>query len=168
MAVLRDIQDGKHPIYLLLSDLRAIPIPGSAVLSAEDTENIAQMEMQGGRFVDYPNLRVRAYLLPMRAIEVEKFYRSHWPSFRLFKLETEKVEKGKMEVYAQYLKWRNGDLTPVSSKNEIPADNSAPSDGLAIIVMEMRGLPLGSQPRMPTAGGDVYSNLVITNFRRFR
>ena len=68
MAVLRDIQDGKHPIYLLLSDLRAIPIPESAVLSAEDTENIAQMEMQRGLFVDYPNLRVRAYELPMREI----------------------------------------------------------------------------------------------------
>ncbi len=168
MAVLRDIQDGKHPIYLLLSDLRAIPIPQSAVLSAEDTENFAQMEMQEGRFVDYPNLRVRAYVLPMRAVEVEKFYRGHWPSFRLFKFETEKIEKGEMEVYAQYLKWRNGELTPVSSKNEVPADNPAPSDGLAISVVEMRGLPLGLQHRIPTAAAGVYSNLVIINFRRFR
>lgn len=166
MAVVRDIQDGKHPIHQLLSDWSVIPIPDSAVFLPDRSERLAQRSASEAELADYPNLRVRAYALPILAVEVEKFYRSRWPKFRFFEMERESSKSNEMHWYGQLLYWRKQGLEPASQKKEIQADD--PPEGVALVIMEIHRPSPEVRSQFPFEVGDVVCLFVITNYRSTR
>lgn len=166
MAVVRDIQDGKHPIHQLLSDWSVIPIPDSAVFLPDKSESLAQRSASEAELADYPNLRVRAYALPILAVEVEKFYRSRWPKFRFFEMERESSKSNEMRGYAQLLYWRKQGLEPASQKKEIQGDD--PPEGVALMIMEIHRPSPEVRSQFPFEVGDVVCLFVITNYRSTR
>ncbi|GEM_PF-731913 len=165
IEILRDVESGRHPIYLLLKDMQALPIPDGAVYLPENSEGFAQMHMASGAIRDYPNLRVYMYMLPMPADEVETFYRRSWPKFRLFEMQSEKYEGGEtLRVFAQYLRYEKGVLQPASKKKKIP---DSPNKGIILTVTEFQNVSPETRNRFPAFDGDVMCILAIINYREF-
>lgn len=170
IAVMREVAGGKHPIYLLASDLEAFPIPDSAVFLPADTENFAMMQLERGRISDYANLRFKIYAVPLRSSEIEAFYRSRWPSFQLF--EPDKAQsQGDASIFIQILRWQNGVLEPSATIADVaPAISGVPSDGVVLGVYNLRNVPSDKRTsplgqKLPATFGDIFSFITIGNFR---
>jgi tetratricopeptide (TPR) repeat protein len=170
MTVMQEVNGGRHPIYLLLADLKDLPIHGDAIFLPEASEGLAQTHLESGAIRDYPYLRVRAYGLQASAAELEAFYRNHWPGFQLFEVKTEKVNSGSMRQLVQFLQNNKGLLQPVTKKNKIP---QFPKTGLLLIVVEFQNVAeeeiLGGELRHLAfaAQGKPFCLLQIINYRKF-
>ena len=169
IKVMRQVAKGHHPIYRLLVDLQALPIPKTAILFPEDSESFAQQQMARGRFKDYPHLRVRMYVVPMPAAELEAFYSSHWAGFQFFHKESNKISKeSEIRLFVQHLSEKQGGMQPATSNSQIP---ESPSAGLLFTVMELRNLPPEMRQQSPAGRslppnvGDVFCYLTVVNFR---
>lgn len=163
MTTLADVADGKHPIYLLLKDQEAVPLPDNAIYLPEDSESLADMFMQGQQ---YAFLRIHSYVFPMSANEVETFYSNHWKSFKLFQFDTDQTGK-----FSAYLKEIDGKLSPGKSP---PMSDKRPDEGIELLVFEQSGgspedrleTPIGHP--LPSDLADVYCYLMIINYRSFK
>jgi ankyrin repeat protein/cytochrome c-type biogenesis protein CcmH/NrfG len=161
MEVLANVADGLHPIYLLLKDMEAVPIPENAIFSPEDSHTMAELFIQA----KYGNLRVRCYVLPMSATEVEAFYADHWEMFELFPIDADRPG-----YFGTHLKEKDGTLTPAT---RAPEPDEALEGGIGLGVFEFSGVqsadglksPFGHP--LPTDLGDVYCFLTILNYRSF-
>lgn len=164
LAVVRDVQDGHHPLYLLLADLQAIPIPEHAALDAAQTEQFAQHRIERGRITNYPKLRVRVYAIPTTAEDVESFYRNQWTGFEFFTADSEeKHEQATFRFYTQYLQWQDGVLCPTRGAAELPSET--PTAGIILDLAEVRHPPAVLREQLPIVIEDVVCLLFITNFR---
>jgi len=168
-AVIREVEGGRHPIYLLLSDFQSVPIPANAVSAPEEVMGVlgefGGAEMAGGRIKDYPAVRQRGYLLPMSAADAEAFYRSRWPTFQFFLIESIALPgDGSVRLYVQHLKMQSGSLQPADTKANFP---ESPTDGFVLIVTEMRNLPKEARDRFPLGVGrrDAFCVFSIVNYR---
>lgn len=125
LEVIRPVANGQHPIYLLLKDLEAVPIPTSAVLSAVDTENFAQMQMERGRIHDYPLLRVHVYVVPMAIPKLQEFYAGYWNGFEFYPPpDVEGMGNGDMRAFQQFFERKGDKLQPARAASEIPQEPS--------------------------------------------
>lgn len=170
--VIQSVADKHHPIYLLLNDLNSLPIPKTATLSKNDSESFAQQQITRGRFQDYPQLRVRFYILPMSVPKLEKFYSNYWDGFKFFsKGEPNKVGDGEMRFFAQHLTQQRDDFLPATTESEIP---KVPSSGILLSATELHNLPVELRHQTPTGFdipsnvGEVFSYLIVVNFRTFK
>jgi hypothetical protein len=170
MAVMREVSGGKHPIYLLASDLDSLPMPDGAVFLPDDTENIARMHLERGLISDYANLRVRMYAVPLRSTDIEAFYRSRWPSFQLFEPDKAQQQEN-LSVSFQFLRLRNGILQPTVTKTDVQsAVSGTPRDGVVMGVYEFRNVPQDKRrsaagQKLPANFGDLFCFIVFGNVR---
>lgn len=169
LSVMQDATDKRHPIYLLLGDFINIPVPANAVYSASHSERFALMQMVRGRYQDYPQLRVRYYLVPTAVEELERIYRDYWQGFRfILKGAPKKIEKGLIRLYAQHLSYQQGAWHPAIEESDIP---KSPDSGILLSAMEMRGLPDAMREKTLADFdgvdklGDVFSFLIVVNYR---
>jgi len=164
LTVMQPTARGGHPLYNLLSDLKRFPLPDGAVFSPQDSLGIAQMRESSGAPVSYPSLRLRVYLLPMPATDVERFFASHWPGFRLLPQEERKLPSGgEMRSFAQYLAEKESVYRPATSSSELPA---SPKEGVMLSVIDFRNIPPEHRRRdIPSSFGATYSILTVLNFR---
>lgn len=153
--VLHNVMGGQHPMYLLLTDLQRIPVPANAIFSPEDSESFAQM--QG--IVDNASLRLRMYVVPGSADDLERFFAQHWEGFQFV---VQSVDGG--EGYAQHLIEQNGALVPARPGSEI---DEAPAEGILMFVMELDDVPTETPAghALPSDLGAPYCFLIIVNLR---
>jgi tetratricopeptide (TPR) repeat protein len=134
LEVMRTIADGQHPIYVLLNDLKTVPIPTAAVLSAVDSENIAQMALEGGLIHDYPQLRIHVYVVPMPLAGLQEFYAGYWNGFEFYQsAELAGMGNGEMRAFQQLLERKGDKLQPARAASEIPTE---PTTGISLMVIE--------------------------------
>ena len=117
---MRPVASGQHIISLLLSDRKALPVPEKAVFDATGAAGFAEIEMQKGRILDLPELRVLEYVINAPASEVTAFYRKRWPGFQFFETEAEKNEDMEMRLWGQVLIGPSNALQPLASKGTNP------------------------------------------------
>lgn len=154
LRAIRAIDQGRHPIALLLADLSALPLPAEAVYLPDESRNFAEHILQRGRITDYPNVRVRAYVIPLTATEIEGFYRSRWPDFRLIHAH---------DLFSQVFEFTNGVAKPVArTAEDLPG---VPSSGVAFTLNELKNAPDQLKTRFSTAATD-FSVLYLVNFRK--
>jgi hypothetical protein len=169
IKIMQSVADKRHPIYLLLNDLEALPIPKTAILSPEDSESFAQQQMGRGRFQDYPQLRVRFFVVPTSAIKIEEFYSRYWDRFILISQgDPQRGEGGEIHFYAQHLIREHDKLQPTGMDSKIPEQ---PRSGISLTVVELHNLPVERRRQtpagfdMPSVVGDTFCYLIIANYR---
>lgn len=166
LKVLADLQNGQHPVSLLLGDMESFPVPEKAVFDPTKTTRFSEEMAWKGRISDNIYVRARAYLIPSPVKEVETFYKQRFPSFKLGKPYKVYKEEPWMAVY-NFLFRR-----PAAGwelQRRLP-DN--PTDGMMMTLSEIRI----SDPEMvemvndeaPVALGNEYSVLVVLNLRPVR
>ncbi len=82
--VVRDLDGGQHAFYLLLMDMKAVPLPPSVVYSPLESRGFAEFLLNRNRFEDHGFLRARVYGYPGPLADIEAFYRDSFPDIRLF------------------------------------------------------------------------------------
>ena len=163
-GVMREAAGGQHPMYVLLSDMKHLPLPERAVLLREDTENRVQDSIDARWKRDYRELRISQYVIPMRAQEVEDFYRRTWPDFRFFKIKSEEVGDIHLDSSVQLLFSRDTGFVPAGKKEDVP---DSPSEGLFLNLGEVHRQKKRNPP-YPIPVGDPYCLLTVTNYRPTR
>jgi tetratricopeptide (TPR) repeat protein len=168
IEVMRSVADKQRLSYLLLNDLEAVPIPKTATLSPVDSESFAQQQMARGRFQDYPQLRVRFFVVPTSAIKLEEFYSSYWDRFKFFSQgDPQRAGKAEIQVFAQHLIKGRDNLQPTGTDSKIPEQ---PRSGILLSVIELRNLPAERRRQTPAGFdmpdvGDTFCYLVVVNYR---
>jgi tetratricopeptide (TPR) repeat protein len=162
---IRPLRRGTHPIARLLQGWEGVPIPDNAVALAHNAENLAEQQMSRGRFMDYPKLRVRFFMVPSNASDIEAFYSKQWPGFELFPSAPEtRGAPTETAIYHQYLKEKKGALTPATTAEKLPA---IPKGGIMLAVTEFHHVPAAARPTSQTgqaATPDVFCYLVLVNY----
>lgn len=115
-------------IASLLADMRTVPVPDSAFYSRIDSRWFA--DMNRGGVENYPQLRVRAFALPMTAYEVEAFYAGVWEEFAL--LRKDPSNAGGL----QFLKFSDNGPEPVPDFEEFE-ERAAEGHGFVLIVRDV-------------------------------
>ena len=133
----RDLDDGRHMIHLLLSDMAALDLPPSTVYSRSLTESLVSLRESRGRYegIAYPGLRARVYVMPGPVSKLVEFLDRRWKGIKLFKLKTEKEDGMELRQYVQFLRRDNGELYPTKRQKELPEDDI---DGLLLSVLELK------------------------------
>lgn len=163
-TVLQPVAAGRHPMSVLLSDWRAIPVPAGAVPLREQAHGLARMWMAEGAFQGFPFLRTRMYVVTMPADSVQGFYRKHWPGFRLFLMESEQQGRARQRSFSQFLTWRNGRVVPTQTKEQLPDE---PTEGMLVALIEITNPPAEVRQKFPVSLGSVFCSLSFINLRRF-
>jgi tetratricopeptide (TPR) repeat protein len=167
IGVMQDVDGGKHPIYLLLSDLEALPLPKSAVLSSIESKGFAEMQMSRGRYENYPELRARIYTFPGSASELESFFQTQWSGIRLFENDRdENAEGAVVRTLAQHFRWRRGKLQPDTEKNVSRALKDP--KGILLMIIELRAPTESMRQRWGQLSADPFCVLYFTNLRKSR
>lgn len=97
LKVLEALPDGRrHPLYSLLSDFEAFPLPEKAVFEPMMTQTLTQLQTERGELPNFRHERIRAYVMPGSVKEVAPFMTQHWPDFELGKPET---NEEKIDIY---------------------------------------------------------------------
>lgn len=161
IEVMRDVAGGKHPIYLLLSDKRHVPLPERAAYLREETEDRVQDTIDEGWKRDYRALRIFQYVIPMSAQEVESFYRHTWPDFKFFEVGRDKLEDYYVASSSELLFSREKGFVPAGKKEDIPYN---PSEGILLKLGEVHNQKVRNPP-YPIPVGDPYCILTVVNFR---
>lgn len=156
LGAIQDVDDGRHPIALLLADLAALPLPAEAVYLPTDSHNYAEFILQRGRITDHPNVRARVYAVPLKATEVEAFYRRHWPEFRFI--------DGENSIFGQHLEFTEGVAKPVAHTAE--DIQAVPSGGVGVALNEINNAPDDIKTRFNMTAAN-FSVLFLVNFRKF-
>jgi hypothetical protein len=109
---------------LLLSDMAAMPLPDSALYSKIDSQWF--VEMRPGIVEDYPQLRVKAYALPMAEEELETFYGGIWEGFAFLRKDPEQSDG------LQFLAFADRGFQPASDLDEF---QEGASEGYGVILI---------------------------------
>lgn len=163
--VMRVLDGGKHPIYLLLSDLEALPLPETAVFLPVESKGLAEMQMNRGRYENYPYLRVRLYTFPGSATELEAFFRTYWPEIKLFENDREETEEGTvMRMLAQHFRWRRGNLRPGTERNVSKSVQNP--KGILLMIQEIHNPSESMRQQWEQLSADPFCVLSIMNSRK--
>ncbi len=164
--VVREVAGGRHPIYVLVSDWRMVPVPPGAVPDPQQARLFASMQQERGQ--NYADLRVRAYVLLMPAARVEAFYRARWPTFRLFESADEDLTAAGARMLMQFLRLKGTTLKPTGTKRDVDrlAASEEPPDGFVFMMIEMTKPSEEVRARLPVAVGDTFCMLTVMNVRR--
>ena len=160
--VMRVVDGGKHPIYLLLSDLEALPLPETAAFLPVETKRFAEMQMNRGRYENYPYLRVRLYTFSGSATELEAFFRTYWPELKLFEHDREETEEGiVMRMLAQHFRWRRGNLQPGTERNVSKSVQNP--KGILLMIQEIHNPTESMRQQWGQSSADPFCVLSIMN-----
>lgn len=159
--VLKDVRQGRHPLYVLLSDFESIPIPEGAAFDRMFSTALAQTSSANGNIpADYASVRVRAYVVAIPVAEVAAFYRRHWPAFRLGKGDSFGSDRTSIVQYSFYLR-----PSPSGWVVQTRLPKKIPKEGMSFGIAEIRNAPPEAIRRLPIAAGDVYCTVVLANMR---
>ena len=164
ITLLQHVAGGRHPLYLLLSDWRALPLPAGAVLRRADSRAFGQMAGASLGVQDYAFLRVRVHVVALPKDSVEAFYRARWPGFRFHELENEDSDNPGLRSYAQFVRWRDGRAVVARNTGEIP---DQPTEGIAVGLIEITSPTPEARERYGIPVAPVFSVLTLINARRF-
>jgi hypothetical protein len=163
MTLLRDVAGGRHPLFLLLSDWKSLPLPHGAVLRRGESRTLGQMVGPSLGAQDYPALRVRVYVVALPMDSVEASYRARWPGFRFHELESEESD-GAARSYVQFVRWRDHQVIVARNAGEIP---DQPTEGIAFALVEVTSPTPEARERYGMPAAPVFSVLTLINARRF-
>ena len=164
MNVMREVAGGKHPIYLLLMDQKALPLAPGATLLELETEDVVQTFVDRGWKTDFIPFRIRQYAVPMSVAEMETHYRRIWPQFQFFNLGPPKEGGGgKGTDYGQVFQWKEGALQPSSEKRELGSSCDDVKEGLRFNLTEFQNVK--PHARFPIPVGNVFCVFIIQNCR---
>ena len=148
----------RHPLYTLLHDFDILPLPEKAVYERTAARNVAMAQAERGELADYRYERVRAYVIPAPAGEVEAFYKKHWPQFQLGKGETSN-DGVRMTAWQFALRLSNDTWKPERS---MPRRTE---DVMVGVLTELRDVPPEARKKMPAEVGDLYCMLLFVDYR---
>jgi len=160
--VLRDVDKGSNLLFLILEDFARVPTPGTASRWSFGTAMASEMFAGApGSLRAYGSERVRALLVPGPAQDLEAFYRTVWPEFRLFS------NAGEPFVFGQYLEPKGATFVPARSPKVLESQ-APPAKGVMLIVTQREGFPAEERARYPDAiqAGDTFCELLLINVRR--
>ena len=153
-----------NPIYILLKDIDAFPVPEGAIYSKEDSESYGDMQMSRRRITNFPQLRVQMFIVPMTASKTEAFYQRQWPKFKF-------LSQRPSGPFAQYMRFRASGLRPATSMSQLKKW-AGKTDGILLTMKEVRN-PTKAQREETPAGhplpsglGEVFSYVFYVNHRR--
>jgi hypothetical protein len=153
MAAVRDLDAGRHLLSRLLADLKAVPLPAGAIPWLQDNIMFVQLGMAGS---SYPLARIRTYLIPQSAAQIEAFYRRAWPDFRWFR-------EDKDPIFTQFLHLQRGAWRPTTrGRDSIPEH---PESGILLSLIESDEPAMSDGPGFPFPTGTTYCRLWILNYR---
>ncbi len=116
---------GRTLIAQLLSDMEGVPLPDSALYSKIDSGWFA--DMNTGGVENYPQLRVKAFALPMTPDELEAFYGELWEGFAL--LRKDPAEPGGV----QFLAFTDDGFEPVATLEKFQ-EGGTEGHGIVLVV----------------------------------
>ena len=167
--VMRPVAGGQHIISVLLAGRKALPVPDKAVRDRIGATVFAEMQREGGRRLDYPDLRVQEYIINAPASEVTAFYQKRWPEFQFFESSHEKNNEAEMRLWGQLLRGPSNALQPLTSKHDfdrVAKANEASTDGISLALMEIRQGPKNKKKDYnDIAVGDVFCVLTVLDGR---
>lgn len=117
LDVLSEMNAGTNLIYRILLDMQTIPLPELARYLPLDSASFAELQMNRGRYENYPDLRVRMYAAPVSMTVFEQAFQQQWPDFHLYEVERFESDEGvEMVMFAQVLRWIEGRLQPATTR----------------------------------------------------
>jgi hypothetical protein len=162
MATLGEVAGGRHPIYILLADREMLPLPSNA------TPWLIAQRRFGANYhsrivADYWGLRYRVFVLPMRAGQLEAFFRTYWPGLQFFEV---KDEGGGTRRVAQFLRMSGTTLEPARRKRDLEQLPDDPPDGFLVEAEEISSPTPGWLPGpLPIPPGDGVTLLTVIDMR---
>jgi hypothetical protein len=161
-AIYRDLNGGRHPMYLLLHDWERVKLPQKTVVDQASTTSLVQRSQFRGK--DYALARSRAFLYPGTAAQFMNDCAKRWPAFRLVQRAAQKGDRSGLKSYSQIFTWKGDALAPSASSEKNL--QKAPQGGIGINVFEMRA-PQAKKPdsRLGVPPGKVYCAIALENFR---
>ena len=164
VTVTRKLADGRHLMHRLLTDMEALELPESATYSPTKTQKFISFQESRGRYagIAYAPLRVRVYIMPGTASELERFLARRWPDVSLFRMSREKFEGMTISQYAQFFHWREDGMDPTAKKNQIPEIGA---NGLALNVVEIKNPTHEFLETFDLKPVDVFCQIYLMNSR---
>lgn len=159
IKVLAALPDGqRHPLYALLSDFEAFPLPEKAVFDPVVTQSVTQVQTERGELPNYRHERIRVYIMPGTVKDFEPFFTQHWPGFKLDQPMEEDRELG-MALYALAYRW-------VGGKWEAQSRLPKTQQGLMVaMVTEMRKPDPQTLKRLPIPVVGSYCIVALADYR---
>jgi len=156
MKVLEALPDGRRqPLYVLLSDFEAFPLPEQAAFEPLTTGSFTQIQVERGTFSDFHHERARAYIVPLPIKDLEVFFTQHWPAFKLGKPEKQEDQS---EVYLLAYRW-------VSGRWVLQKSPPRKAEGVfAVFLSELHNPTPEVRKRLPVKVGDVYSIIIVADY----
>jgi hypothetical protein len=153
------------PERLLIGDLETLPLPYGSHFLQQDTDSYIELLIGQKSIKDYPNLRVRAFVVPLSATELGDFFRAKWPGFEFFK------QQGRGDMFAQYMLPHGEGVRPSAHVGEARTWASMNMGGVVLSVHEIQNAsaeqrqssPAGQ--RLPDNIGDNFCYLFMLNNR---
>lgn len=162
MKVLAPLRDGNHPVYLLLRDFDSFPLPRTAAFDMEKANEYAMEQSMKGRIADHVEVRARVYVIPATPNEIETFYKSHFPSFRLGKPHsTEEHENTRADIYVFHFDRTADGWKPSAIKRGGPD----PTDGMMVGLVAFQNATPEMRAETPAPVGESYCVLSLENLR---
>ena len=163
IAIYKDLQGGRHPMYLLLRDWAQVKLPAKTAPDQLGTASMVQRAQFAGR--DYALARCRAYMFPGTSAQFIAECKRRWPGFRLVQGPGVKTgERAGLKTYAQVFAWKADALVPSAATAKDLTQ--APKDGLTFSLMEVRApKPAKSDPQLGVPPGAVYCAVAVENHR---
>jgi hypothetical protein len=148
----------------LLSAWQALPVPDGATDQPLMAAGFSDIQVSQGKITSYPNMRIRMYTVPVRAADVEAFYKTHWKNFTLFDKGRERNGAVRIAMFGQFLTWKDGRLEPVTRERQLDAAaDSAAVDGVTMVVTELLNLPPENRDRFAGRTGDTFCQITFMN-----
>lgn len=130
LSVLRIARGTQDPVYPVLEQLAAVPVPPGAMFSWLWTTSIGMMEVadltEAGaipEMADYPQVRIAGFVIPTTLTELQTFYHKRWPGFEFFPAERERAALGGgmgSLVFEQGFRTSGRTLTPAATPSDVP------------------------------------------------
>jgi len=149
-----------HPLYQVLKDFEAFPLPEQAAYDAEVAQTLVQAQTERGTLRDYRYERVRAYALPGSVKDHEAFFTQHWPGFILGKPQREDGEP--MEMYPMMFRLVDGKWV---AQKSLPRSDRDAVGVMAIILVELHDPVAEVRKRLPPSTGNVFTIVTIADYR---
>jgi hypothetical protein len=172
-ATLARVAGGGHSMSVLLREIAQVPAPAGAIALPGAAREFAATEAAKGRLSDYPDLRVRSWVVAGPAHQIEAFYRGRWPGFRFAKSAGEEDGDVAIAYFMELLRWEGPRLVAFGGGGKV--ENVSPADlasAVAVIVVEFRNLPAGEQNAygalLPENDRKLYCVLTIVNYRAIK
>jgi hypothetical protein len=131
MEALKPIQSANDPRRRLLIDESKISVPEGSVFDIDKVEQM--LDLARNENLDFPALRVRAFLYPGPLSRVQEFYQQRWKEFRLQKAAGHGVDANTFAIF----EWRGDSL---EFSRQPPTDTNANKAQFVLIVGELANL----------------------------